>query len=64
MLTGIPIDAQLSMEYDLRMADTGQENDIFPVTINMDTKYMRTGFSGNNQQLHSHPKEKQSKKIK
>ena len=64
MLTGIPIDAQLSMEYDLRMAATGQENAIFPVTMNMDTKYMRTGFSGNNQQLHSNPKEKQSKKIK
>jgi hypothetical protein len=64
LLTGIPIDAQLSMEYELRMAATGQENAIFPVTMNMDTKYMRTGFSGNNQQLHSNPKEKQSKKIK
>lgn len=64
LLTGIPIDAQLSMEYELRMAATGQENAIFPVTMNMDTKYMRTGFSGNNQQLHSHPKEKQSNKIK
>jgi hypothetical protein len=64
LLTGIPIDAQLSMEYELRMAATGQENAIFPVTMNMDIKYMRTGFSGNNQQLHSNPKEKQSKKIK
>jgi hypothetical protein len=64
MLTGIPIDAQLSMEYELRMAATGQENAIFPVTMNMDTRYMRTGFSGNNQQLQSNPKEKQSKKVK
>jgi hypothetical protein len=64
LLTGIPIDAQLSMEYELRMAATGQENAIFPVTMNMDTRYMRTGFSGNNQQLQSNPKEKQSKKVK
>jgi hypothetical protein len=64
LLTGIPIDAQLSMEYELRMAATGQENAIFPVTMNMDTRYMRTGFSGNNQQLQSNPKEKQLKKVK
>jgi len=64
LLTGIPIDAQLSMEYELRMAATGQENAIFPVTMNMDTKYVRTGFSGNNQQVHSDPKEKQSIKRK
>jgi hypothetical protein len=52
------------MEYELRMAATGQENAIFPVTMNMDTKYVRTGFSGNNQQVHSDPKEKQSIKRK
>ena len=40
--TGLPTEAQLSMEYQLRMAATGQENTIIPVTMTMDTKYSRT----------------------
>jgi hypothetical protein len=39
--TGLPINASLLMEYDLRMAATGQEQMIIPVQMTMETVYSR-----------------------
>lgn len=39
--TGLPIDATLLMEYELRMAATGQEQMLVPVRMTMETMYQR-----------------------
>lgn len=39
--TGLPINASLLMEYELRMAATGQEQMIIPVQMTMETMYSR-----------------------
>jgi len=39
--TGLPIDATLLMEYELRMAATGQEQLLVPVQMTMETMYSR-----------------------
>lgn len=39
--TGLPINASLLMEYELRMAATGQEQMIIPVQMTMETIYSR-----------------------
>jgi hypothetical protein len=37
--SGLPRRASLNMEYDLRMAATGQESALIPITMNMDTSF-------------------------
>ncbi|MFZ9760868.1 MAG: hypothetical protein ACO3EO_03480 [Candidatus Kapaibacteriota bacterium] len=39
--TGLPIDATLLMDYELRMAATGQEQMIVPIQMTMETMYQR-----------------------
>jgi len=39
--TGLPLNASLLMEYELRMAATGQEQMIIPVQMTMETMYSR-----------------------
>ncbi|MFM8840922.1 MAG: hypothetical protein ACKOFB_07485 [bacterium] len=41
METGLPVDATLLMEYELRMAATGQEQMLVPVQMTMETMYSR-----------------------